>query len=93
MPENTTITIDTGDIVKWADSMENRGSDFAAEILRKVKSGHERKRREGKLKFAKIRRRKSGNKRFAIVKDSNRAAELLNKSTGDHFKDVFKERK
>jgi hypothetical protein len=70
--------------------MEERGAEFAAEVLKKVKSGHERKRREGKLRFAKIKRRKSGARRFAIVKDANRAAELLNKSTGDHFKDIFK---
>ena len=91
MPENT-VDIKTGDLLKWAQSMESRGADFAAEIVRKVKSGHERKRREGKLKFAKIRRVKSGKKRFAIVKDNNRAAELLNKTHTGHFQDIFKEK-
>jgi hypothetical protein len=87
------LKIDTGDIVKWAESMEERGADFAAEAVKKFKGQHERKRKTGVLKFAKIRRRKSGAKRFAIVKDSSRAAELLSRSTSDHFHDIFKDRK
>jgi hypothetical protein len=86
------LKIDTGDIDKWAETMEKRGADFAAELMKKAKSGLESKRRERKLKFFKIRRRKSGVKRFAIVKDSGRAAELLNKNAADHFRDIFKEK-
>jgi hypothetical protein len=86
------LKIDTGDIEKWAETMEKRGADFAAEVVKKAKSGLENKRRERKLKFFKIRRRKTGVKRFAIVRDSGRAAELLSKSTADHFRDIFKEK-
>jgi hypothetical protein len=84
------LTIDTGDIMKWAESMEQRGHEFAAEIAKKAKRRHERSRAEGKFKFAKIRRRKTGIRRFAIQKAPDRAAELLNKNSADHFKDIFR---
>jgi hypothetical protein len=86
------LTIDTGEIMQWADTMDNRGADFAAEVLKKVKKRHERQRKGRKIRFSKIRRRKSGTKRFAIVKDPNRAAELIDKSTSDHFYDIFREK-
>jgi hypothetical protein len=84
------LTIDTGDIMKWADSMESRGHEFAAEVAKKVKRRHEKARTEGKMKFAKIRRRKTGHRRFAIQRPPDRAAELLNVNTADHFKDIFR---
>lgn len=84
------LTIDTGDIMKWADSMEERGHEFAAEVAKKVKRRHERGRAEGKLKFAKIRRRKTGIRRFAIQKAPDRAADLISKGAADHFKDIFR---
>ena len=84
------LTIDTGDIMNWADSMEQRGHEFAAEVVKKVKRRHEKSRAEGKMKFAKIRRRKTGIRRFAIQKPPDRAAELLNRNSADHFKDIFR---
>jgi hydroxylamine reductase (hybrid-cluster protein) len=84
------LTIDTGDIMKWAESMEERGHEFAAEVVKKAKRHSERRRQEGKLKFAKIRRRKTGIRRFAIQKAPDRAAELINKGAADHFKDIFR---
>jgi hypothetical protein len=84
------VTIDTGDIMKWANSMEQRGHEFASEVAKKVKRRHERARAEGKMKFAKIRRRRTGHARFAIQKAPDRAAELLTKNTADHFTDIFR---
>jgi hypothetical protein len=84
------VTIDTGTILQWADKMEKRGADFAAEVVKSAKGSMERKRREGRLKFVKIKRAKSGNKRFAIQKPPSQA-ELIN-AERPKFTDVFKEK-
>lgn len=84
------VNIKTGDILQWAEKMEERGAEFAAEVVKKAKRGHEQRRKNRQVKFARIRRRKSGQKRFAIVKDSNRAAELISRSASAHFTDIFK---
>jgi hypothetical protein len=85
------VEINTGDIMKWADAMEKRGADFAAEVVKKAKGSLEQGRKSRVRKFKKIRRQQSGNRRFAIQKAPSKA-ELLPKSAGDHFKDIFKEK-
>jgi len=84
------ITIKTGDILKWASKMEEKGADFAAEVVKKAKGEHEKKRKEKKMKFTRIRRKQTG-KRFAIVKDVNRAAELIKRTQTGRFTDIFKD--
>jgi len=85
------LDVKTGDLEKWASKIEEKGAHFAAEILRKSKRGLETQRKQRMVKFAKIKRKKTGFKRFAIVKDPNRAAELIKQSHSDHFSDIFKD--
>lgn len=87
------VDIKTGDILKWADKMEKRGADFAAGVVKKTKKWVENKQTKKlrMIKLARVRRRKSDNQRFAIQKDANRAAELLNRSNTASFTDIFKD--
>lgn len=87
------LKIDTGEILEWADKMEERGEEFGDEVMKKMKEGLESERVRQRIFFGKIKRRKKGTKRFAIVRSPDRAAELLKKTTAEHFKDIFKEKK
>jgi hypothetical protein len=84
------LEIKTGDIEKWAAKMEEKGADFAAEVVKSAKRNLEHKRKMRRMKFARVRRKKSGVKRFAIVKPESQADA---KELSDHFHDIFKEKK
>jgi hypothetical protein len=83
-------TVDTGELMEWAKKMEEKGADFGAEVMKEVKHHHERQRKQGMRKFSKIRRARSGVKRFAIKKAPDKA-QLISKNAGSAFSDVFKE--
>jgi hypothetical protein len=83
-------TVDTGELLEWAKKMEEKGAEFGAEVMKEVKRHHEGERRQGYRRFSKIRRRKSGAKRFAIQKAPERA-QLIPKNARGHFNDIFKE--
>jgi hypothetical protein len=83
------IEVKTGDIEKWASKMEEKGADFAADVVKKVKGNLEQRRKKRAIKFAKIRRKQSGAKRFAIVAPKGPEAVLVQKSK-PKFQDVFK---
>lgn len=85
-----TVEIKTGEIEKWAQKMEEKGAEFAAEVVKKVKGGREHERRRGKIKFAKIKRQKSGAKRFAARQGAQPRAELISEKTSSKFSDIFK---
>jgi hypothetical protein len=86
------VDINPGDVTKWADKMEERGADFAADIVRSYKRDLEQRRKEGKLKFVKVRRKKSGAKRFAQKKAGPQAL-VTGTAFQAHFDDIFKKNK
>ena len=84
-------TVDTGDLLQWAKKMEEKGADFGAEVMKQVKRRHEHHRQQGFRKFAKIKRRKQGTKRFAIQKSPDKAALEPTESLQRQFNDIFDE--
>jgi hypothetical protein len=85
------LTVDTGDILKWAKHMEEKGADFGAEVLKEVKRHHEGRRKQGQVRFSKIRRHKTGVKRFAIVASPDKPALETKERLKQRFDDIFKE--
>jgi hypothetical protein len=84
-----TVEIDTGDIESWASSMEKRGDEYARELVKAAKGKLEDDRKKGKLRFAKIKRKQTGHKRFALQKGQGPKAELIKGHKGS-FHDIFK---
>lgn len=82
--------IRTGDIDKWAEKMEARGADFAADVVKETKRQMEQRRKERKIKFEKIRRQKTG-KRFASGKGQGPKADLTSKNFQARMEDIFKD--
>jgi hypothetical protein len=83
------FTINTGELAEWAKKMEEKGADFAAEVIKEVK-GH-REKRERRFKNLKVRRSKSGSRRFAMRKSESVEAKLLGSGSAKRFKDIFNE--
>lgn len=73
-----------------AKKMEERGGELGARVAKRIKSGLEKDRKAGKRRFQKIRRLKSGNKRFAI-KGKGPTAQLTEQGFQADFNDVFKD--
>jgi hypothetical protein len=82
------LEVNTGELLEWAKKMEEKGADFGAEVIKEVKHSHERERGTGFRKFGKIRRGKSGRKRFAIQKAPEKA-QLIPRGAGATFSDLF----
>jgi hypothetical protein len=85
------LTVDTGDLLDWAKKMEDKGADFGAAVMKQVKSHHEGQRRQRLRKFAKIKRRKQGTKRFVIQKSPDKAALDPTEGLKRQFNDIFDE--
>lgn len=73
-----------------AKKMEERGGELGARVAKRIKSGMEKDRKAGKRRFEKIRRLKSGGKRFAI-KGRGPTAALPEQGFQADFKDIFKD--
>jgi len=84
------VTISTGDVNKWAERMEQRGVDFAANVVKQAKKRHEKGRKQGLRAFSKIKRRKTEAKRFALQKPHMTEAELIDNAAAK-FTDIFKD--
>jgi hypothetical protein len=72
-----------------ANKMEERGGELASRVVKKFKRSMERERKQGKRKFQRIKRLKSGGKKFA-VQGGGPKADLIDKSFEADFNDVFK---
>ena len=86
------LTIKTGDLEKWADALESaKAADLASRILRQVKRRAEVDRFNARTKFTRVRRLKSGAKRFAATRSSQQdKAQPIPESFAAQFTDIFK---
>jgi hypothetical protein len=73
-----------------AKKMEERGGELGARVAKRIKAGMEKDRKNGRRKFHRIKRLKSGNKRFAI-KGRGATAQLPEQGFQADFTDVFKD--
>jgi len=85
------IEMTTGDLGKWADALEKKGFDLGERLTKKVKRRFEHQRRDRRVRFRRIRRLKSGKRRFIGKRPPIEKAELTPKSFAAHFQDIFDE--
>lgn len=85
------IVADTGDMEKWADAAEKLGAEIGERLVKATKSQLEHQRRQKLFKFRRIRRLKSGKRRFVAKKPPVEKAVVPGKAFAAHFQDIFDE--
>jgi hypothetical protein len=87
------LTVDTGSLDSWAGKLEQKAADIAAEAVKTVKRSFEvdRERYPGRHRLRKVRRLKSGAKRFIAPGPPIDKAQLIPKTFAAIFDDIFKE--
>ena len=85
------IVADTGEMEKWADTFEKLGEQIGEELVKHTKRHLEHQRRDRRVRFRRIRRLKSGKRRFVAKKPPIEKAIVPGKSFAAHFNDIFDE--
>jgi len=85
------VTADTGEMASWADTFEKLGAEIGERLVKRTKHHLEHHRRDRRVRFRRIRRLKSGKRRFVAKKPPIEKAEVPSKSFQAHFNDIFDE--
>lgn len=85
------LEMKTGDLEKWAETLDKKAEQLGEEITKHVKRHYEHMRRAGRMRFRRIRRLKSGKRRFVAKKPPIEKAIVPGKSFAAHFQDIFDE--
>lgn len=85
------LQVTTGDLPQWADTLEKSAYELGERMAKQVKSGFEHQRKQRNMRFKRIKRMKSGKRRFVAKKPPIDKAAVPGKSFAAHFKDIFDE--